>query len=325
MKCSRRWQALNLNWLVALFLLFLFFPLPSLSAVINLKDEAEVKEEEILLKDLAEIDGTKVERELLSSIPIGKAPRPCREKSISKREVANRIVSFLKRNGLSLEKIEIRGAPLVKVKRACVKITKEHIEELVEQFLKKNYPDVVILSVPSVRLELPSGNFKEELSLESIGKSHARFVYKVYSEDGELLKKLWLPVRIDRKVKVIVARLTIPKGSLIKPQMVEEETLPLSKARYAFQDLNQVIGKIARQTIPKGEVIKEKMLSPNYVVRKGNRVKVIYERGAIRIELYGLALDSGSVGNIIRVKNVSTGKILRCRVEKDGSVRFVSD
>ncbi|RKQ63238.1 flagella basal body P-ring formation protein FlgA [Thermovibrio guaymasensis] len=323
MKCSERLLALRLN--LFFFVLFLFFPsLVSFAAEVLVKEEATVGGNRVFLSDVAEIKGNPLELEILRKVPISSSPQPCRSLTISKKEIAEKIVLYLKENRVSFKEIEVKGAPYVKVRRNCTVVGGERIKRLIEEFLKRNYPQLVLISVPTPSFKLPVKEFKDEVSLKSLGRNYARFVYKVYS-NGELVKKVWLTAKVDRKVKVVTAKTPIPKGSLIRPDMVEFREIPSRQARGALSDLKNVVGKVANRDFLPGEVFKSRDLKPNFIVRKGKPVKVVYIRGPIHIELLGIALENGAVGNIIRVKNISTGKILRCRVEKDGSVTFLSD
>ena len=51
---------------------------------------------------------------------------------------------------------------------------------------------------------------------------------------------------------------------------------------------------------------KEGKLIP--VIQKNQKVNILYIKGAIKVQLLGIALDSGKEGDYIKVKNISTGK-----------------
>jgi len=323
MRCLKLLQILKLNPLI-LILLFTY-SVASQAAELFLKERAQVEGSKVFLKDVAKIEGSPLEKEILSKIPVSAAPSPCSRKSLTKREVAAKVASYLKRNKVSFKEIKVKGAERVEIYRGCTVIGGERIKKLIESYLESNYPDVVLISAPTPQVRLAESSFKESIKLESMGRHYGRFVYTVTSPDGRVLKRLYIPVRIDRKVKVVKARLSIPRGAVITREMVEASVAPSAKARGALPSVKDVIGKVARRDILPGEVIKERDVSPNFIVKKGKPVKVVYDKNGIHVELLGVPVEDGAVGNIIKVKNLSTGKILRCRVERDGSVRFVSE
>ncbi|MEJ5173675.1 MAG: flagellar basal body P-ring formation chaperone FlgA [Hydrogenothermaceae bacterium] len=56
------------------------------------------------------------------------------------------------------------------------------------------------------------------------------------------------------------------------------------------------------------------------VVEKNRKVDIVYISKNLRIKIMGVAVQSGKVGDIIEVKNMSTGKILRGRVISENEV-----
>ena len=321
MKCSGllRTSRVNLFFVVFLFL----FSLCSYGAEVELKESSVVAGRKVLLSEISEIRGSSLEKELLSGVVITDAPPACREKTLTKETVARAIANYLRENGVSVKEIRVKGPDRVKVISNCQVIDGRHIKKLVEEFFKRNYPGYEVLSVPDVRVKLPYSNYKEHLYLDSLGSRSARLVYEI-TVNGKTVKKFWLPVRVEKKVKVVVATRPIPKGVKITPDMVSLKEVVESKARGGTDNLSSVVGATAKRSFLPGDVITERGIVPNFAVKKNQPVKVVYRDGAIRVELLGIALQDGVVGNIIKVKNPSTGKVLLCRVVGSGVVEFVS-
>jgi flagella basal body P-ring formation protein FlgA len=202
------------------------------------------------------------------------------------------------------------------------KIDRERIKEAVVEFFRENYPDYVVLSVSAPSVSIPYGRFEERISLDSLGERYARVKYELLV-DSVPFKKFWIPVRVDKKVDAVVASRDIPKGKVVTLQDVKREKLPSLRVRGGVLTIESVVGKVAKRNIRAGEVIKERDLEPNFVVKKGKPVKLIYESGGIHVELLAVALENGAVGDIIKVKNVSTGKVLVCKVIGENTVKFL--
>ncbi|MCX7760811.1 MAG: flagella basal body P-ring formation protein FlgA [Hydrogenothermaceae bacterium] len=56
------------------------------------------------------------------------------------------------------------------------------------------------------------------------------------------------------------------------------------------------------------------------VIEKNKKVDIVYITKNLRIKMMGVAVQSGKVGDIIEVKNISTGKVLRGRVISENEV-----
>lgn len=320
MKCSGLLPALRVNLLLLFFLLVSSL---SFGAEVLLKVRSQVYGREVTLSEIAEIKGTPAERELLSSIKVSDFPPPCRERSISKEDVAREIADYLRENGISVKEIALKGAERVLVSSVCSVIDGDHIKKLIKDFFKKNYPQYEVISLPSINVKLPYTDYREHLSLDYLGRNSARFVYEI-TVNGKTVKKLWLPVRVERKIKVVVAVKPIPRGSVITADKISLKDVVESRARGGTSNLSSIVGATARKDFLPGDVITNTGIIPNFVVRRNQPVRVVYRSGAIKVELLGIALQDGVVGNIIKVKNPSTGKVLLCRVTGNGLVEFVS-
>lgn len=55
-------------------------------------------------------------------------------------------------------------------------------------------------------------------------------------------------------------------------------------------------------------------------IEKNKKVSILYIEKNFRISLLGVALQSGKIGDIIEVKNISTGKVLKGRVISETEV-----
>ncbi len=84
------------------------------------------------------------------------------------------------------------------------------------------------------------------------------------------------------------------------------------------QDLE---GKVARRTLLPGRLIPLSFVRDAYMVEPGKPVNVIYVHGALTISVTGVPLQPGSVGDLIRVRNVDSGAVLLGTVMSDGTVR----
>ncbi|MGI9465405.1 MAG: flagellar basal body P-ring formation chaperone FlgA, partial [Aestuariivirgaceae bacterium] len=82
----------------------------------------------------------------------------------------------------------------------------------------------------------------------------------------------------------------------------------------------QVVGKVARRTLLRGKPISLNALRDPYLVVKGHPVRVVYATAGITIVTYATSLKSGGEGEMIRVRNVDSGKIISGIVQTDGSL-----
>lgn len=82
----------------------------------------------------------------------------------------------------------------------------------------------------------------------------------------------------------------------------------------------ELVGKAARRTLLPGQPIPANAVSAPKVVSNGAKVRMLFEDGGLRITALGTALQSGSAGDTIAVRNMSSGLTVSGIVQTDGSV-----
>ncbi|WP_438990583.1 flagellar basal body P-ring formation chaperone FlgA [Lentibacter sp.] len=116
---------------------------------------------------------------------------------------------------------------------------------------------------------------------------------------------------------VIVAQHTIRPKTLIT-----EEDLLLRPVEVlgALSDPADVVGKEARISLYAGRPIRATDLREPAVIDRNQVAKLSYQRGSLMIQTDARALDRASVGEVIKVMNLSSKTTLYARVLPDGTL-----
>jgi flagella basal body P-ring formation protein FlgA len=85
-----------------------------------------------------------------------------------------------------------------------------------------------------------------------------------------------------------------------------------------------LLGKIAKRTLLPGRGIVALAVANPKAVKDGAQVRLVYNDGGLSIITTALALEGGSVGDQIKVRNSDSGITLSGVIQPDGSVS-VSD
>jgi flagella basal body P-ring formation protein FlgA len=81
-----------------------------------------------------------------------------------------------------------------------------------------------------------------------------------------------------------------------------------------FTNIEELADHQAARAIPANVILTPTMVQLPQVVRPGHLVMLVYETGRLRLEAQGQALDGGKIGEVVRVKNLSSGEILQGQV-----------
>lgn len=121
-----------------------------------------------------------------------------------------------------------------------------------------------------------------------------------------------------------VPAVTIYPGDIIQESMLKERDFPPNfRGRMAVVEAPlALIGKTARRTLLPGEAIPVNAVDDPKIVTRGVPTQVVFEENGLTITTLGSPLQSGSLGEQIRVRNIDTGRIILGVVQADGRVRI---
>jgi flagella basal body P-ring formation protein FlgA len=123
--------------------------------------------------------------------------------------------------------------------------------------------------------------------------------------------------------KVLVTRRVVYPGETVDMDALREVTLKAGKVApaSAVHTAEQIEGKVARRTLLPGHYISTSSLREAYLVEPGAAVQVLYEAGALKITATAVTLEAGSAGDVVKLRNIDSGKVFSGVVMADGSVR----
>lgn len=120
-----------------------------------------------------------------------------------------------------------------------------------------------------------------------------------------LWAEIWVPVRTIRAKEIIAAEDIMPKSVQVPGAL----NLP--------EDL---IGQEARVALYPGRPIRPGDVGPPAIVDRNDIVALVFLRNGLRIVTEGRVLGRGSVGESVRVMNMSSRATLMGRIRPDGSI-----
>ncbi len=313
MRCSGLLATLSLRILV-IFLLFV--EVAFASTVIKLKKDVFLKKDSIYLKDISNITSDNSSfKQFLKKMYIGAIKKS--QKVITKKQIED----ILKKNYIDTSKIRIVGNKII-VKRFLSIIDKSRLKKDVEQFLKKNFKNIEVESISYPNFKTIKGTkLQVKIRKRSQTSTHIYLTYEIY-KNGVLVKRFSIPVRYKKISYVVFSKEFIKRGETITKEKLELKKY-IGNPRHLITSLQEILGSRAKINIRKGIPIKDYMIKPNYLVNRGSSVKIIYNKGLIHIELLGRALENGLLNQIIKVKNISTGKVIPCKVIGKNQVLFI--
>jgi flagella basal body P-ring formation protein FlgA len=118
--------------------------------------------------------------------------------------------------------------------------------------------------------------------------------------------------------RVIYPGETVTLGALKEVTLVPGKHKPDAVATRT----EQLDGKIARRTLLPGHYIPVNAIRAPWVVEQGAPVQVIFAAGPLTISAAAVTLEPGSAGDLVKVRNLDSGKIFSGTVMADGTIRI---
>jgi flagellar basal body P-ring formation protein FlgA len=125
-----------------------------------------------------------------------------------------------------------------------------------------------------------------------------------------------------QEAHVPTPKAVIYPGDLILDEMLVDVPNASRDGSGPFVDSRSlIVGRVARLTLLPGHAIPFSGISNRKLVSNGAEVKLVFSEGDLLIMTTGAALQDGSIGDIVRVRNNDSGVTVSGAVQPDGSVQ----
>jgi flagella basal body P-ring formation protein FlgA len=134
--------------------------------------------------------------------------------------------------------------------------------------------------------------------------------------------KIFVPSTLVLYENVLTVSRTIVRGETLGLADLTVVSKEVSAANQAYiHDLQQAVGLIAKRSIPAGKILTAHMVQAPRMVRAGQEVILLATTPQLEVRMKGKALADGSKGDIIRVRNLRSKRVVEGVVTHTGVVR----
>ena len=134
--------------------------------------------------------------------------------------------------------------------------------------------------------------------------------------------RIYVTGKVAVLADVLVVRDSLGRGSPVNEASVElVERDITSLTRGYLDDPSQLEDKILKRAVSPGMVLTPNMLEVPRIIRRGDRVTLEASRGALAVRMQGEAVMDGRRGERIRVRSLSSKKIVEGEVTAPGVIK----
>ncbi len=292
--------------------------------IVRLLENATVVGPRVSLGDVADLIGqNNGNLERVRRTAIGKAA-PAGD---SIKVTLDYIKVTLRREGYSLNDFSFEGSGASKVLTKSQKFSPSDLLSEVKAFvlrqLKESPENVVVkMTGPNKKILLPAGDIKTTLRPTFSGKYEGTVLLTAELEiNGHLGKVLPLRVNIEIYHPVVATTKRIEKGEKFTDDNTALVRTSASKITSgSFHQLNYVLGRTASMPLIPGTIVRVDAIYDPPVISHGQIVHAIVRKGNIELTVDTRAIEDGKAGEVIRVENTASHKVLRGRILDERTV-----
>ncbi len=196
------------------------------------------------------------------------------------------------------------------------------LNQYVHQALNEQYSDQgdFVINIgkldPRLQLEQCSESLKPEIEFGNLNQSN--FTVKVTCP----APKKWA-VRVPVKVQLF-KQVAVTATQLLKDHQITASDLQMTRQDVSlvsdgyFQSVDELIGMAVQKPISPGTIIKHHMVKPPTLVHRGEIVKIVIKSPGLTIEGMGIAQNDGAKGEMVKVKNNRSNRVVDAMVTEPG-------
>jgi len=139
--------------------------------------------------------------------------------------------------------------------------------------------------------------------------------------DGDIFWKLYISVNIKVMKEIAVLKNPITRNSILTADditLVKKDISSLHQGYYT--QANKLVGKHVKRAMKSGTIITPAKVKNPLAIKKGSMVTILADISGIKVRMKGKALKSGSLGDWITAKNLSSNRKIEGKILKSGVI-----
>lgn len=308
----------RLFWLIAALLLCAVSPVFAGSLTVTVAAETVVPGPSISFGDIADISGDDLQRiRYLQALRIGGAAPPGGRLLFTRELLGAKLAA----SGADFNGIIWNVPDQVSVVTDSQLVAGQKIVDAGMNFLKSR------LGSSNADLEIEAFGYQEDLAVPvgdlslqcelpyGVRRGGPTLVNVSIQANGRIFTKVGVRYNVRIFDTVLVASRAIGADEPLNSGNVSLQRMDTGPLGNGYlTDYRQITGMIARRPIAPGAVLTEMSLEKPVMIKRGTNVTILARKGDLEVGAPGLAMQDGTLGQIIRVQNLTSKRYLTAKV-----------
>ncbi len=132
---------------------------------------------------------------------------------------------------------------------------------------------------------------------------------------------LYVPINVHALSPVVYTAKPLLRGEVVGAHNIEVRYEPLDRLPMnALTEMDQVMGMEVSRALPADTALSLGSLRSARLINQGQEVIILAEGSGLAVRMSGNAMKHGAMGDVIPVKNASSGRVLEGRIVSNSTV-----
>jgi len=135
---------------------------------------------------------------------------------------------------------------------------------------------------------------------------------------------LYVPVKVKVFRPVVIASRPLAAHHIITKSDIKVVSLDIGSFHQGYiKNSKQIIGQQLKYALSMGTVINPNSVKRQKIIKRGELISLVATAGKMEVRMTGTALSDGSLGQRVRVKNLSSKRVVEGVVDGPGVIKVM--
>ena len=125
-----------------------------------------------------------------------------------------------------------------------------------------------------------------------------------------------------RKFQIVKLKRSLEKNDIINLNDIEMVTVEQKYHTSFYSNLKELVGRKLKKNLKMGQILHPRHLFEKFDVNNGDVISIVSNVGNASVIVSGEAQDSGNLNDLIKVKNLESGKIVKGYIKKNKIIKI---
>ena len=131
-----------------------------------------------------------------------------------------------------------------------------------------------------------------------------------------------IPKKKNKLLKIIKLKKSVEKNDILELDDIETVLVEKKHQTSFFYTKQELVGRKLKTNLKMGQKLHPRHLFERFDINNGDVISIVSNLGNVSVTVSGEAQDSGNLGDLIKVKNLKSGKIIKGYIKKDKKIKI---